>query len=105
MQEKSRVAKLANGSAQLDNGSHAVRSSNDSFSVTPLLAKVRREALHNLGQCDSFLKVPRMQLDMHNASLTKGKESSGHRYDTLAREREKQVRARTLTSVEYESCY
>ncbi|CAK0787805.1 hypothetical protein CVIRNUC_011027 [Coccomyxa viridis] len=36
---KSRVPKLANGNTHLDNGSHAVRSSNDSFSVTPLLAK------------------------------------------------------------------
>ena len=53
MQIESRVPKSANGNTQLDNGSHAVRSSNDSFSVTPLLAKVRRQALHHLGHCDS----------------------------------------------------
>ena len=58
MQGTTRVAKLANGSAQLDNGSHAVRGSNDSFSVTPLLAKVRRQALHHLGQCDSSWRCP-----------------------------------------------
>ena len=53
MQEKTRVPRLANGSAQLDNGSHAVRGSNDSFSVTPLLAKVGYQAMLYLGQCSS----------------------------------------------------
>ena len=47
MQDRTRNPKPAKGEAQLDNGSHAVQgrtASNDSFSVTPLLAKVRRRA-------------------------------------------------------------
>ena len=107
MQDGTRDPKAANGSAQLDEGSHAMSgrtASNDSFSVTPLLAKVRRPAF---GQVPCVVLpggVPRAAAQVQ-CFFQQTSRSPGHQHPTLAVKREERAFMATLALVVSGSCH